>query len=167
MSEVLTHWELIIDELQAMMTIDIQEIPKKVVFSNYGLNSLLTKDHMIYQTHSTTSVVDFNTSKDFEKNLIELMIPKRGNTELFFEWTNMTSQFIRGELNVEVEWPGLSVDAMGFDDDLETAFNQLYADFDALSIDVKRSFLDAWYTDMDESWTWIEVTSLMEEMKAQ
>ncbi|GAF18847.1 hypothetical protein JCM19046_3454 [Bacillus sp. JCM 19046] len=111
-SEVISHWESIIHELNTIMINERIDLPNQIVFSSDQLDSLFMDDHIIYQTHSMSPVNDFDTTKDFEKNLINLAIDRRGSREMFAEWVNLTSQFIRKELALEIDLPGVSVEVL-------------------------------------------------------
>ncbi|MDT0593198.1 hypothetical protein, partial [Halomonas sp. PAR8] len=96
--------------------------------------------------------------------LIALTVEPKGNREMYNEWINMSSQMIKKEMGTPIYEPGPTIDL------LESSFrdivNSIHAEFNLLSLEDKKIFLEQWYHAMDDAWTWENVNLLLEEKKA-
>ncbi|WP_147301591.1 hypothetical protein [Virgibacillus dokdonensis] len=163
--EVTNRLESILSEIYILAPMKVNALPSKLVFMNNTTPNLINNDHLVYSTNgSTLAINDEEVMKDFERNLIALTVEPKGNREMYNEWINMSSQMIKKEMGTPIYEPGPTIDL------LESSFrdivNSIHAEFNLLSLEDKRIFLEQWYHAMDDAWTWENVNLLLEEKKA-
>ncbi|WP_212667884.1 ABC transporter permease [Virgibacillus pantothenticus] len=162
--EVTHRLETIFKEIKLIAPMKVNVLPPNLVFMNDGTSNLISNDHLVYSTNgSTLAINDKEVMKDFERNLIALTVEQKGNREMYNEWINMSSQMIKKELGFPIYEPGPTIDLL--DSSFEDIVNTIHAEFNLLSVEEKRTFLEQWYLSMDDAWTWENVNLLLEERK--
>ncbi|KZR60084.1 ABC transporter permease [Pseudobacillus badius] len=163
--KVLSQLEKTIYEVQQLVPEAIQLLPKSIVFSNYGLSSLVTKDHLVYNTNYGDAVDSYETTKDFQENLLKLAVQKKGPYKLYREWLYLSSQFIRQKNNWKIESRERSVDSFSLPKAEQESIEFIYHSFYQLNDKQQRQFLSGWYEKMNGNWTWDQVLDLIKEGK--
>lgn len=162
---VLSQLEVTLNEAQQLAPTLVQSLPKKIVFSNYGLSSLLTTDHLVYNTGYPGSVDSYDTMKDFQKRILQLAVPKKGSDKLHGEWVNMASQFLRKKLELPIELEGRSMESYHLPKVEQEIIEGLYQHYYQLSFEQRHKFLKDWYEEMDNTWDWEKVDKLIKEWR--
>lgn len=160
---VLSLLEKTVYEVQQLAPTMIQSLPKAIVFSNYGLSSLMTKDHLVYNTGYGDAVDAYNTTKDIQENILKLAVQKKGPYRLHREWVNMTSQFIRTKNDWNIDLKERSIESHSLPKAEQESIEFIYHDFYQLNLEQQQQFLREWYEEMDETWTWDQVLGLVKE----
>lgn len=161
--KVLSQLKQTVHEVKQLAPATIQSLPTSIVFSNYGLSSLVTKDHLVYNTNYGDAVDSYETTKDFQENLLKLAVQRKGSYKLYREWTNLSSQFIRQKNNWKIESKERSVDSFSLPKEEQESIEFIYHHFYQLNQEQQQQFLREWYQKMDEKWTWDQVLDLVKE----
>ncbi|MFS0647057.1 hypothetical protein [Siminovitchia sp. 179-K 8D1 HS] len=158
---VLSLLEKTLHEIQQLAPTTVQSLPKAIVFSNYGLSSLMTKDHLIYDTGYGEAVDDDETTKDFQENILELTVQRKNPYSMYREWVHMASHYIRDKNGWRVDLYRRTF----FSDNLPKAeqeiVDSIYQAFYQLDVEQQQQFLKTWYEEMDAAWTWHQVLDLV------
>lgn len=154
---VLAQLEATLHEIQLVAPTTVESLPKSIVFSRYGLSSLLTKDHLVYNTGYGDPIDSYETLKDVQEQMLQLSVPKKGPEMLFREWVYMTSRFIREKKELELEPLILRTE--------DKSVERIYESYLTLTTEQKQYFLKRWYEEMDDTWTWTHVMNLIKEAK--
>lgn len=162
---VLSQLEKTLHEVQQLAPTTIQSLPKAIVFSNYGLSSLMTKDHLIFNTGYGVAVDAHDTTKDFQEKTLQLAVQNKGSYTLHREWVNMSSQFIRQKNEWLIDLKGRSSESYFLPKAEQESIDFIYHDFHGLNLEQQQHFLREWYEKMDETWTWDQVLDLLEEWR--
>lgn len=162
---VLSQLETTLHEAQQFAPTTIQTMPTAIVFSNYGLSSLMTKDHLVYNTGYGDAVDAYDVTKDFQEKILQLAVQRKGSYKLYREWVNMGSQFIRQKMNWKIDVNGRSVDSYTLPEAEQESIELIYHNFQQLNLEQRQQFLRQWYEKMDEMSTWDQVLDLVEEWR--
>ncbi|WP_343070791.1 ABC transporter permease [Bacillus sp. REN10] len=163
--KVLSQLEKTVHEVQQLAPTTIQSLPTSIVFSNYGLSSLVTKDHLVYNTNYGDAVDSYETTKDFQENMLKLAVQRKGSYKLYREWTNLSSQFIRQKKDWKIESKERSVESFSLPKEEQESIEFIYHHFYQLNHAQQQQFLREWYQKMDEKWTWDQVLDLVKERR--
>jgi hypothetical protein len=160
---VLSQLEKTLYEVQQLAPTTIQSLPKAIVFSNYGLSSLMTKDHLVYNTGYGDAVDAYDTTKDFQEKILQLSVQRKGSYIMHNEWINMASQFIRQKNDWKIDYNGRSFKSDSLPKAEQELIESIYHYFHQLNLEQQQQFLRKWYQEMDETWTWNQVLDLVKE----
>jgi hypothetical protein len=159
---VLSLLEKTLHEIQQLAPTTVQSLPKAIVFSNYELSSLMTKDHLIYDTGYGDPVDDYETTKDFQENILELTVQRKNPYSMHREWIHMASHYIRDKNGWRVDLYRRT----SYSDNLPKAeqeiVDSIYQAFYQLDVEQQQQFLKKWYEEMDAALTWHQVLDLAE-----
>lgn len=153
--KVLAQLETTFHEVQQLAPTTVESLPTSIVFSRYGLSSLMTKDHLVYNTGYGDAVDSYDTLKDFQEQILQLSVQNKGPYMLFREWVYMSSRFIREKNEWELEPLILRTE--------DKSVELIHQYFLPLTFEQKQHFLKKWYEEMDDWWTWEQVLNLLKE----
>lgn len=163
---VLEQLEITLQEINQIVDTPVQSLPKSIVFSNHGLSSFMTKDHLVYNTGYGDPVNAYDVMKDFPFNMLSMLVERKGSSSMFEEWKTIASFYFRqkhGWLIDEIE-PLLILSGLISQDEKKP--NELVFDyFSQLNEEEQKAFLQEWYRQMDEDMTWDDVIALVKEWK--
>ncbi len=159
---VLSQLERTIHDVQQLAPSTVKSLPKAIVFSNYGLSSFMTQDHLVYNTGYGDAVNSYETMKDFQEKVLNFTIQKKGPDSIFREWVNMASLYIRQKNEWEIDFNGRSPLSDSLSQTEQELIESIYHYFHQLNYEKKQRFLREWYNKMDETWTWQQVLDLVE-----
>jgi hypothetical protein len=158
---VLSQLEKTLHEVQQLAPTTVQSLPKAIVFSAYGLSSLMTKDHLVYNTGYSYAVDGYETTKDFQEKILQLSVQRKGSYIMYNEWINMARQFIRQKNDWKIDYNGRSFVYDSLPKAEQELIESIYHYFHQLSLEQQQQFLRKWYEEMDETWTWNQVLDLV------
>lgn len=162
--EVLNAFESILGELQQVAQLKVTSLPSKLVFTTDMTPGYIDANQFIYNVGGiTVSVADPEVISNFVEALIGITIEPKGNNQMFQEWSNLLSIMIKKEYDLLMFTyePMAEMHHSSFE-----IIHRIYSEFNLLNIKDKRSFLNKWYSKMDETWTWDDVEALMKEVKS-
>lgn len=163
---VLTQLETTIDEIQQLIPTTIQSLPRSILFSNNGLSTFITKDHLVYNMGGYKEAIDApSVTRDFQENLLQSIVHRHGPYNLHIEWINIASQFIREKNEWVVESKDRTIDSYSYSNKEQESIDLVYYFFHRLSAEQQQAFLQKWYREMDETWGWNQVLHLIKEWR--
>lgn len=160
---VVSQLEKTLNDVQLLAPTTVQSLPTVIVFSNYGLSSLMTKDHLIFNTGYGVAVDAHDTTKDLQEIILQLAVQNKGLYTLHKEWVNMASQYIREKNEWVIDLKGRSSESYFLAKVEQESIDVIYHYFYGLNLEQQQHFLREWYKKMDETWTWNQVLDLVEE----
>lgn len=165
---VLEQLEITLQEINQIVDTPVQSLPKSIVFSNYGLSSFMTKDHLVYNTGYGDPVNAYDVMKDFPFNMLSMLVERKGSYIMFEEWKNLTSIVIRQKNDWYVDaFDGipLSISKYSIPKSEEKLIEVVYDYFFQLNGEEQKAFIQEWYRQMDENLTWDDIIALVKEWK--
>ena len=165
---VLEQLEITLQEINQIVDTPVQSLPKSIVFSNYGLSSFMTKDHLVYNTGYGDPVNAYDVMKDFPFNMLSMLVERKGSYIMFEEWKNLTSIVIRQKNDWYVDaFDGipLSISKYSIPKSEEKLIEVVYDYFFQLNGEEQKAFIQEWYRKMDENLTWDDIIALVKEWK--
>jgi hypothetical protein len=158
---VLSQLERALHEVQQFAPTTVQSLPKAIVFSSFGLSSLMANDHLVYNTQDSYAIDKYHMGQDFYEKMLRLSVQRKGTYVMYNEWIHMATQFMiqkRGLQIVLTPRSHLSDVLPKADQEL---IESIYHYFHQLSLEQQQQFLRKWYEEMDETWTWNQVLELV------
>lgn len=163
---VLTQLETTIDEIQQLVPTAIQSLPASILFSNNGLSTFITRDHLVYNVGGYKKAIDApDVTRDFQESLLQSIVQRHGPYHLHMEWINIASQFIREKNGWAVESKDRTIDSHSDSNREQESIDLVYQFFNQLSAEQQQDFLQKWYKEMDETWGWDHVLALIKEWR--
>lgn len=165
---VLEQLEITLQDINQIVDTPVQSLPKSIVFSNYGLSSFMTKDHLVYNTGYGDPVNAYDVMKDFPFNMLSMLVERKGSYIMFEEWKNLTSIVIRQKNDWYVDaFDGipLSISKYSIPKSEEKLIEVVYDYFFQLNGEEQKAFIQEWYRQMDENLTWDDIIALVKEWK--
>jgi len=160
---VLSQLEKTIHDIQQLGPTTVKSLPKAIVFSNYGLTTFMTQDHLVYNTGYGVAVNSYETMKDFQEKILNFTIQRKGPNSIFEEWVNMAGQYIRQKNEWKVDFNRRSSQFGYLSQAEQELAESIYHYFHQLDLEKKQKFLREWYIEMDDTWTWKQVLDWVKE----
>lgn len=162
---LLSQLEKTLHEVRQLAPTTVHTLPTSIVFSNSGLSSFMTKDHLVYNTGYGDAVDSYGVMKDIQQNILQFTVQRKGPYRLHMEWINMGSQLIREKNELIVEFKDRTSESQSYTKVEQESIELVYNSYYQLDDEQQQQFLQKWYKEMDETWGWDQVLDLVEEWR--
>jgi hypothetical protein len=141
----------------------VSSLPKAIVFSSFGLSSFMADDHLVYNTGDLYAIDKYHLDQDFYEEMLRLSVQQKGSYVMYNEWIHMATRFLMQKRGLQViDW-SRSFQSYVLPKSEQELIKSIYIAFQQLSLEQKQQFLRKWYQEMDETWTWDQVSQLVKE----
>ncbi|GIW50573.1 MAG: hypothetical protein KatS3mg080_1184 [Anoxybacillus sp.] len=163
-STVVPQLEKAFQDVRQLAQTDVSILPKRIVFSSFGLSSFMTDDHLIYNTNDLYAIDQYILDRNFYEEMLFLSVPPKGSLIMYHEWISLAIRWLmqKNELSA-IEWVSKSYLFVAQPLSVQKQIESIYKSFQPLSLEQKQQFLRTWYEKMDETWTWEQVLQLVKE----
>lgn len=163
-STVVPQLEKAFQDVRQLAQTDVSILPKRIVFSSFGLSSFMTDDHLIYNTNDLYAIDQYILNRNFYEEMLFLSVPPKGSLIMYHEWISLAIRWLmqKNELSA-IEWVSKSYLFVAQPLSVQKQIESIYESFQPLSLEQKQQFLRTWYEKMDETWTWDHVLQLVKE----
>ncbi|WP_307343762.1 hypothetical protein [Caldalkalibacillus uzonensis] len=105
-------------------------------------------------------------TKDFQENILQLSVQRKGSFMMHREWVNLASRFIRQKNEWQIDYFVVrSAESFLLPKAEQESIERIYHYFYQLNLEEQQQFLREWYEAMDETWTWDQVLELLKEWR--
>ncbi|MBE2912228.1 ABC transporter permease [Anoxybacillus flavithermus] len=161
-STVVTQLEKAFQDVRQLAQTDVSILPKRIVFSSFGLSEFMADDHLVYNT-DFRSIATFHLEQDYYEKMLRLSVRPKEPPIMYNEWIRLSTRFLmqKSELQV-IDW-SISFQSYVLPKSDQEQIELIYSAFRQLTPEKKQQFLRTWYEKMDETWTWEQVLQLVKE----
>ncbi|QSB49026.1 ABC transporter permease [Parageobacillus toebii] len=163
---VLSQLEKTLHEVQQLAPTIVQSLPKAIVFSSFGLSSFMANDHLVYNTQDLYAIDKYHMRQDFYEKMLRLSVQPKGSFVMYNEWIHAAAQFLMEKRDLRKIDMFRSHQSDVLPKSKQELIKSIYFAFQQLSLEQKQQFLRKWYQEMDETWTWDQVSQLVKESGA-
>jgi hypothetical protein len=165
-STVMPQLEEAFQNVRQLAPTTVSSLPKAIVFSSFGLSSFMADDHLVYNTGDLYAIDKYHLDQDFYEEMLRLSVQQKGSYVMYNEWIHMATRFLMQKRGLQViDW-SRSFQSYVLPKSEQELIKSIYIAFQQLSLEQKQQFLRKWYQEMDETWTWDQVSQLVKESGA-
>ncbi|OXB93741.1 ABC transporter permease [Parageobacillus galactosidasius] len=165
-STVVPQLEEAFQDVRQLAPTTVSSLPKTIVFSSFGLSSFMANDHLVYNTNNSYAIDKYHLEQDFYEKMLRLSVQPKGSFVMYNEWIHAAAQFLMEKRDLRKIDMFRSHQSDVLPKSKQELIKSIYFAFQQLSLEQKQQFLRKWYQEMDETWTWDQVSQLVKESGA-